>query len=386
MTHLLLAVIYLSFISLGLPDALLGAAWPTIYPELGTPVAYAGILSMIIAAGTALSSLLCDRLTRRLGTGSVTTISVAVTAAALLGFSGSHSFGKLCLWAIPYGLGAGCVDASLNNYVALHCASRHMSWLHCMWGIGAATGPIIMGSVLTGGQNWRMGYLCVCALQLLLTLTLFISLPLWQRTAQEQMSVSPDGNDRPLTLAQITRIPGVRPGMATFFCYCALEHTASLWASSYLVLRKGVDSGTAAFFGSLFMVGITFGRALSGFLTLKFDNTRMIRLGQVVVVSGLATMLPAGRSLSLLGLVIIGLGCAPIYPCLLHSIPAHFGADRSQAIIGVLMACAHAGSCLMPPVFGWLTRQTDIALYPVYLLVLLVFMALMHHRLLKKTT
>ena len=382
MTHLLLAVIYLSFISLGLPDALLGAAWPTIYPEFGTAVSCAGIISMIIAAGTAFSSLLCDRLTRRLGTGAVMTISVALTAAALLGFSCSHSFGTLCLWAVPYGLGAGCVDASLNNYVALHFTSRHMSWLHCMWGIGAAAGPAIMGSVLTGGQGWRTGYLAVSALQLVLTMVLFISLPLWKCTTREQTA---EPADHPLTLAQIVNIPGVKPGMAAFFCCCALEHTTSLWASSYLVLHEGVSSDTAAFFGSLFLLGITAGRALSGFLTLKFNNAQMIRLGQTVVALGLAAMLaPGGRSLSLLGFVLIGLGCAPIYPCLLHSIPTHFGTDRSQAVIGVLMACAHAGNCLMPPLFGWIADHISVALFPVFLLALLVLMTVVHCKLLQK--
>ena len=384
MTQLLLAVIYLSFISLGLPDALLGAAWPTIYEELGAPVSYAGIVSMIIAAGTVLSSLMSDRLTRKLGTGRITAISVAITAAALLGFSVSRSFWQLCLWAIPYGLGAGSVDASINNYVALHYTSRHMSWLHCMWGLGAAAGPYIMGYALTTGQAWSLGYRSVGILQIALTMILFLSLPLGKNSSHAEAAAAPEEETPSLSLPQILKIPGVKEGMISFFCYCALEQTAGLWASSYLVLHQGIASETAALFASLFFIGITTGRAFSGFLTMKLNDSQMVRLGQGITAIGIAAMLlPAGGALSLLGLILVGLGCAPIYPCMLHSTPTHFGAERSQAIIGGQMASAYVGTCLMPSFFGLIANHISIALLPAYLLLLLVFMAVMHQRLIR---
>lgn len=380
MAHLLLGVIYLSFISLGLPDSLLGAAWPSMYGEFGVPVSYAGILSMIISAGTIVSSLQSDRLTRRLGAGRVTALSVAMTAAALFGFSVTHSFWLLCLWAVPYGLGAGSVDAALNNYVALRYASRHMSWLHCMWGLGASLGPYIMGYALAGGSAWNMGYRSIALLQILLTAGLFVSLPLWRGA---EGSGDAEAENRPLSLGEIVRIPKARAVMVTFFGYCALEQTAMLWASSYLVLHKGIAPETAAFYASLFCVGITAGRALSGFLTWKLTDSQMVRLGQGVIGLGIAAVLiPLGEEAALAGLILIGLGCAPIYPSVIHATPAHFGADRSQAMIGVEMASAYVGTCLMPPLFGLIAAHIHVALFPVYLLALLVIMAAAHEKLL----
>lgn len=383
MVQLLLVIIYISFISLGLPDSLLGSAWPTIYPEIGVPVSYAGIISMIIALGTVISSLQSDRLTRRLGTGKVTAISVAMTAAALFGFSISHSFWLLCLWAIPYGLGAGSVDASLNNYVALHYESRHMSWLHCFWGIGATLGPYIMGYALTRGMPWNSGYRIISILQIVLTAILVFSLPLWKKRPDEETS-GEGRSSKPLKLKDVVRIPGAKEIMICFFCYCSLEQTAGLWASSYLTLYKGVPADTAATFASLFFLGITIGRALSGFVTMKLNDVRMVRLGQGIIGIGILVMLlPMGRTLSLIGLILIGLGCAPVYPCMIHSTPAHFGADKSQAIIGVQMASAYVGTCLMPPLFGLVAQHVSASLLPGYLCFFLVLMTFMHLKLVK---
>ena len=386
MVQLLIVVIYLAFISLGLPDSLLGAAWPTVYPELGVPVSYAGVISMIIALGTVISSLQSDRLTRKLGTGRVTAISVAMTALALFGFSVSRSFWLLCLWAIPYGLGAGSVDASLNNYVALHYESRHMSWLHCMWGVGAATGPYIMGYALTHGMSWNGGYRIISILQVVLTAILFISLPMWQGRASVKNGDKTTASDRALSLPEIVRIPGAREIMLCFFCYCALEQTAGLWASSYLSLYKGIPAETAARYASLFYIGITAGRAVSGFITMKLNDAQMVHLGEGIIALGVITLLlPLDDALSLYGLIFIGLGCAPVYPCLIHATPVHFGADKSQAIIGVQMASAYVGTCLMPPLFGLIADHLSVALLPVYLTVLLICMALMHELLSRKT-
>ena len=386
MVHLLLAIIYLAFISLGLPDALLGAAWPSMYPQFDVPVSYAGIISMIIALGTVVSSLQSDRLTKKLGTGKVTALSVLMTAMALFGFATSHSFGMLCLWAIPYGLGAGSVDASLNNYVALHYESRHMSWLHCMWGIGASAGPYIMGYALTAGWGWNSGYHIIAVLQIVLTAILLCSLPLWKQRPAEVLQDGKVQNVKALSIREVLQLAGAREILVCFFCYCALEQTTGLWASSYLTLHKGVSADTAASFASMFYLGITVGRALSGFLTMKFDDVQMIRLGEVIIGIGVLVMLlPFGQRLSLTGLILIGLGCAPVYPCVIHSTPAHFGADKSQAIIGIQMACAYVGTCLMPPVFGLIANHITVALLPVYLLIILVLMVIMHELLCKKT-
>lgn len=377
MIHFLLVMIYLSFISLGLPDALLGSAWPQMYVDLHTSVSYAGIIFMIISAGTVVSSLLSDRLTRLLGTGKVTALSVGMTAAALFGFSLSNSFWMLCLWAIPYGLGAGSVDASLNNYVALHYAGHHMSWLHCMWGVGATVGPYVMGYVLSGGGRWTTGYRVIGLLQVVLTIALCLSLPLWR----EQTKQTAGAQESALPLREIVQIPGVKEIMVTFFCYCALEQTTGLWASSYLVLCKGIDSETAASFASMFFIGITIGRAVNGFLTLKLNDTQLIRIGQAITAAGiLAMLLPLGNSVSLLGFVLIGLGCAPIYPCIIHSTPDNFGAERSQAVIGVQMASAYVGNIIMPPLFGILAEHLSIRLLPIYLFLILALMFVMHRK------
>lgn len=386
MFQLLLAIIYLAFISLGLPDSLLGAAWPSMYPEFQVPVSYAGIISMVIALGTVISSLMSDRLTKHLGAGLVTAISVAMTALALFGFSFSHSFWVLILWSIPYGLGAGSVDAALNNYVALHYKSRHMSWLHCMWGVGASAGPYIMGFALSHGQNWNGGYRYIGILQVILTFILFISLPLWKKEKKDAASESDTTSDHILTLREIFAIPGAKSVILMFFCYSAIEQTSGLWASSYLVLHKGVAPETAAAFASLFYIGITIGRAISGFITMKLNDTQMIRLGQGIILLGvLALFLPLGSTVSLIGFILIGLGCAPIYPCIIHSTPDHFGADRSQAIIGVQMASAYVGTCLMPPVFGLIANNITVALLPAYLILFLVLLSVMHEILIQKT-
>ena len=375
MIHLLLAVIYLSFISLGLPDGLLGAAWPSIYTELNIPVSYAGIVSLIICAGTVASSLLSDRLTHRFGAGLVTVISVALTAAALIGFSISDTFWMLCIWAIPYGLGAGSVDASLNNYVALHYPSRHMSWLHCMWGVGAATGPYMMGFLLSGGQHWSRGYLYIGIAQIVLSALLFLSLPLWKKAKQNDQG-------EPRSLKNILLIPGARQVMVTFFCYSALEQTAALWSASYFHLHAGFTADEAASLGSLFFLGITFGRAISGFITMKLNDTSMVRLGFIITAAGIVLLcIPFGHFGAVAGVLLVGLGCAPIYPCMMHATPQHFGAVNSQALMGIQTASAYVGTALMPPLFGLIANHISISLMGLYLLAMLIFMIISHQKL-----
>ena len=388
MTTLLLIIIYFSFISLGLPDSLLGSIWPIAHRELGVPLAWSGPIFMIISLGTVVSSLFSDRLTRRLGAGLVTVLSVALTALALFGFGISTSYWMLCLWAVPYGLGAGSIDAALNNYVALHFKSRHMSWLHCMWGIGASTGPYIMNMILTQGGTWHQGYQTISLIQLILTAVVMLSLPLWkkQRLVSDANTTNSNSPSHALSLREIFALRGAKEVMITFFAYCALEQTAGLWASSYLSNFRGIDPVTAAGYASLFYLGITGGRAISGFITFLLNDSQMIRLGQGIAALGLLLLLFAPiDALSLAGLVIIGLGCAPIYPSIIHSTPAHFGTDKSQAVIGVQMASAYLGNVFMPPLFGLIARYTSIALYPVYLILLLILMIIMHERLCKRT-
>ena len=381
MFHLLIAIIYLSFISLGLPDGVLGAAWPSMYGGLGVPISYAGLLSIIICVGTICSSLLSERLTCKLGPGKVTAISVALTAAALFGFSFCREYWMLCLWAIPYGLGAGSVDATLNNYVALHYSSRHMSWLHCMWGVGASTGPYIVSFVLTSGMHWSLGYQAVGIIQLALTAILFLSLPLWKG----RVSADPEAPATPLPLSKAIRIIGAKEVIITFLCYCALEQTAALWSGSYLTLHAGLPEETAAAFSSLFFLGITVGRAISGFVTMKLNDNQMIRLGMGIIALGvIILLLPLGVPGAIGGLLLVGLGCAPIYPCIMHSTPAHFGAANSQALMGIQTASAYVGTALMPPLFGLIANHISISLLGIYLAVLLVIMVFTHELLIKK--
>ena len=386
MTHILIAIIYVAFISLGLPDAVFGGSWPTVYLEFDVPVSYAGIVTTIMSLGTIVSSLQSDRITYKFGTGKVTAASVAMTAVALFGFSMSHSFIELCLWSIPYGIGAGGVDASLNNYVALHYSSRVMSWLHCMWGVGAMTGPYVLSFVLMGGGIWNDGYRVIAILQVILTAVLVFSLPLWK---ERETVVDEAGDEVPakaLRMQEVFAIKGAKEIMLAFFCYCALEQTAGLWASSYMVLEKGVSEELAAAYASMFYIGITAGRFVSGFVTAKLNDRQMIRLGMAILFVGVAVLfLPLSEYITLAGFILTGIGCAPIYPCIIHSTPDIFGADKSQAIIGVQMASAYIGMLLMPPLFGVIANHISVALLPMYLLIILVVMMVMYQRLIKNS-
>ena len=385
MVSLLLAIIYIAFISLGLPDSLLGSAWPIMQGQLGVPLSYAGIITMIIAAGTIVSSLCADRVIRKLGTGLVTAISVALTAAGLMGFSLSTEFWMICLLAIPYGLGAGAIDAALNNYVALHYSSRHMSWLHAFWGVGVTISPYIMSFCLTRDLGWEMGYRSVSFIQITLTAVLFATLPLWKQAAKNNTGTE-EVTPKVLSVPQALKLKGAPNVLIAFFCYCALESTAGLWASSYLVGYRGVDAETAARFAALFYIGITVGRVLNGFIADKFGDRAMIRTGILVMAAGVILVaLPLGTTLPcLIGLVVIGLGCAPVYPCIIHSTPVNFGKENSQSLVGIQMASAYTGSTLMPPLFGLIAQYIHIGLYPLYLGIFTLVMLVMTEALNRK--
>lgn len=376
MYTLLLLLIYLAFISLGLPDSLLGSAWPVIHQELQVPLSYAGAVTMIISFGTICSSLMSERLTKKLGVNIVTVCSVLLTTIALYGFSTASAFWMLCLWGIPYGLGAGAIDAALNNYVALHYNSRHMSWLHCFWGVGTIISPYIMSYALTTSV-WQNGYRMVSFLQMGITVILLVTLPVWKvnRKANEQKAEQA----AVIGIRGALKIKGVPQLLLGFFSYCSLESTLLLWSSSYLVGAKGVTAQKAAAFASLFCIGITAGRFLSGFVTEKLGDYNLIRIGTGILLLGcIAMILPLKTDAAALGgLVVMGLGCAPVYPSIIHATPNNFGAQNSQAIIGIQMASAYVGSTFMPPVFGLIANHISVALMPFFVLFFIVLMYIM---------
>ena len=404
MFSFLLLIIYLSFISLGLPDALLGSAWPIMHEELKVLLSYSGSVYMLISCCTILSSLKSESLNRRFGTGKITAFSVLLTALAIFGFSMSRSFYMLLLFAIPYGLGAGSVDAALNHYVALHYSSRHMNWLHCMWGIGASIGPYIMGFVLQRGFSWSKGYLLIGILQAGLTFLLFLSLGLWKEKEEDmndlvkvEMHEGEEGK-KALSFREILRIPGAKECIASFFFYCAIEQTIGLWSGSFMVYSLRIDAKLAASLVALFYFGITFGRFLAGIFSAKWKDEELILGGIAILFLGIVLLFPAGlfsgnrlfgmelrQIFVVLSLLFMGLGCAPIYPAIIHSTPYNFGAENTSALIGKQMASAYIGSLSLPPIFGVLAKNFGTELFPFYAVVLGIAMLYMYKQLLKKT-
>jgi fucose permease len=361
---LLLCIIYLGFVALGLPDSLFGAAWPILQAQMDVPLAWAGFVTVTISGGTILASLFSDRLTFRFGAAKVTACSVVATAVALLGFSKATQFWMLVAWAVPLGLGAGAVDAALNNFVALHFSSRHMSWLHCFWGLGASVSPYIMGFFLSRELRWDRGYLTVGLIQLALSGVLFASLPLWKKASA--LETQEEARTAPKTLRQIAALPGICYVLFGFFAYCALEAVAFTWTSTYLVNVRALAPESAARFASLFYLGMTVSRFLAGFIADRLGDRKMIRLGFFVCFTGLLlVMLPVSSPLPcLVGLTVAGFGCGPVYPSIIHATPAVFGKENSQAVVGVQMASAYCGSTFMPPVFGWVAGAFGLRLFP----------------------
>lgn len=373
MYSFLLALIYLAFISLGLPDSLLGAGWPVMHTELGVSVSFMGIISMVISGGTIVSSLLSDKLTHKFGTRAVTVTSVLLTVAALFGFSFSGSFSMLIIFAVPYGLGAGAIDAALNNYVALHYKAKHMSWLHCFWGVGAIISPFIMSFALKN-LNWNSGYRIVGFIQLAIALLLLVTLPVWKINKTESTA-----DTKRVGLTAALKIKGVPFLLIGFFAYCAAEATAMYWASTYFTEVKGISGDRAASFAALFYIGITLGRFASGFITERLGDRRMILLGTGILACGIMILLIPVRSYmtAFAAFLVIGFGCAPIYPCIIHSTPANFGAENSGAIIGIQMASAYVGSTFIPPLFGLFGNAVGFSVMPVYLLAFFALMIIM---------
>lgn len=379
MTSLLLGIIFLIFISLGLPDGLLGSAWPDMYNKFNVPISYCGIISFTIAVFTIISSLLSDKINKKLNIKYICIISTLLTIIGLLGFSLSNKFYMMIIFAIPYGLGAGSIDAAINNYVAINYKSSHMSFLHCMWGIGASIGPYVMGYALTY-NSYNSGYKYIAGIQLILLIIMIISIPIWNRAENNFKKAEIKVNESNVKFKDIFKIKGVLSLLFCFFCYCAIEQTSLLWASSYLVLNNEINVELAASFGSLFLIGITLGRAFNGLLAIRLSDDFLIRIGQIIILIGIILLfIPNINILSFIGLFLIGLGCAPIYPSIMHSIPIRFGKNNSQAIIGLQMGFAYLGTCLMPPLFGIIARNITIKLLPLYLLLILIIMVILHN-------
>ena len=381
MYTLLISIIYISFISLGLGDSLFGAAWPVIQRDLDIPLHYAGIVSLLMAVGTVTAGLMSDRIIRKFGMKIVAPFSVVLTAVSLFGFSTSSTFWLLCLWAVPYGIGGGTLDTAMNNYVATNYTSRHMSWLHCFWGVGAMTGPYIMGLYLTNGVHWHVGYRTIALMQIIFAVLLMLSFPLWKKRNTIHEEDTPVKN-----LREILQIPKVKFILFAFFAYCAIEATTGFWASTFLVNHRNIEVETAALFASLFFGGITAGRFIAGFVANRLGSMKMIKIGITFILLGIiALFVPIDdNTLSFIGLITIGLGAAPIFPALIHSIPITFGPENSQAIIGVQMAGAYTGSALMPPLFGLISNAVGMGFYPVFLMIFALLFIVMFRLLNKK--
>jgi len=367
---LLLLLIYFSFVSLGLADSQLGAAWPSMYGLLGAPLHYAGFISMVSAGGTVISAVFCGKIIKRFGTVTIVAAGFLLTSFSLFGFSFSNSFIALCLFAVPLGLGGGAIDVSLNNYVALHYKARHMSWLHCFWGVGASLGPLVMSAFLIHRNSWNLGYRTIGIIHFCIIILMVLSLSLWKKSESGSESESNDTleENKSVGIKNAFSVVGVKEALLVFFCYCTIEMITGLWGASYLVTVKGISSETAAAAISLYFFGITSGRFISGFVTMKLNNRQMVRIGQIIICCGIITLiLPFEELLSLAGLFLIGLGCAPIFPSLLHETPKNFGKEYSHIIIGLQMGCAYIGTSIMPPIFGLFTSLMSFSIFPVFI-------------------
>ncbi len=389
MATFLLIIIYLAFISLGLPDSLLGSAWPVMQPDFGAPLETAGVLFMTIAGGTIISSLISGRVLKRYGTGKVTFVSVLMTAVALLGFHFAPSIVWLIVCAVPLGLGAGAVDTGLNDYVATNYKARHMSWLHCFWGVGATLGPITMAQFISEDNSWRNGYLVISGVQFALVILLLFTLPIWKKVSRKSdITIQDEREDLKVELEEgdnnikPLKTKGIKLALSSFFFYCGVEATVGLWGSSFLVNVKGLSVVTAAGWISFYYAGITIGRLITGFITYKITNRTLIRWGQIIALIGtIILVLPLPSVFSLIGFITIGLGLAPIFPCMLHETPTRFGKKNSQTIMGYQMALAYTGTTFMPPLLGFMASQSTIGIFPIAIVIFVVAMLLSSEKL-----
>ncbi len=373
-TTVLLILIYLAFISLGLPDSIFGVAWPTIRAEWNMPLDAAGLVVLVIICGTVVSSFLSGFMIKRFGTGKLTTISCFMTGLALLGFSFAPAYVWMLLFALPLGVGAGAVDTGLNNYVAQHFKSSHMNWLHSFWGVGSTLGPLIMGGTLSAGLSWRNGYRTISIIQLCLAVILLVTLPVWARhkamvEATEPTPVEAKEEKPKVFDKEVIKTKGLFFALATFLFYCAVEISTGLWGSSFLVQYRGIGVDTAAYWVALYYASIMAGRMIAGFITYKVSNKTMIRSGAIIALFAIILMvLPLPSKFALIPMILLGLGLSPIFPTMVHETPRRFGREKSQTIIGYQMGFAYIGSAIFPPLIGVVISRTSMVMFPVLLI------------------
>lgn len=374
MATALLIIIYIAFIGLGIPDSLFGTAWPAIYSEFELPISFGSFVTIIISCGTVLSSVISSKIISRLGTNKVSAYSTLLTALALLGFSFAPNLWVMCFWAIILGIGAGAIDVALNNYVAIHYSATHMSFLHCFYGVGVSVSPYILSLVIAGNFGWRGGYRIAFAIQLIITLLLFLSLPLW-RKAHGGENESEENTHKDLSFGSVLKIPGVKMMCSLFIASCAIECTCGGWGSTFLVEYKHLPAEKAAQIIMIYYIGMTLGRFLSGVLAAKLHSWKIIKLGQIVLgLALLLLILPGGVYLCVLGMFLIGLGNGPLFPNFNYLTPENFGSDISQSVIGIQMASAYIGIMLAPTLCGLLGQVFGMVIFPYYLIVFYAIM------------
>ena len=382
MATLLLIIIYMAFISLGLPDAVLGVAWPQMRIDFSIPLDSLGLISIAVTGFTILSSLLSGYSIKKLGTHKVTYLSILLTAVALIGVSFAPSFLWIVLLSIPLGFGAGSIDTALNNYVAVHYKSHHMNWLHAFWGIGATLGPIVISTFFILGYTWRNGYLALGIAQSVILIIVFASGKLWAKNGVQ----SEEQHKEDVTYKDVLKTKGVIFAMLIFVIYCAIEFGVGNWGASFLVSVRNIDKGTAGTMIGTYYAGITIGRILSGFVSFKFSNRKLIIMGiSILIVASTILLFPLPIYLLFPLFFLQGIGLAPIFPSMIHETPVRFTENKSQHVIGLQMASAYVGASIIPALFGVIARRTSLGLYPSFILGLAIIILIVNKILNMKT-
>ena len=382
----LLVVIYVAFIGLGVPDSLIGSAWPAVHAELGIPVETVSFITFIISGCTVLSSMFSAKILNRIGTSKVTAFSTAMTAVALLGFSFAKSFRIMIPLAVTLGLGAGAIDSGLNNYVALHFKASHMNFLHCFYGVGVSLSPYLMSVALTD-TDWRGGYRYAFYVQIAIAILLVISIPLWKKSSSD--SQAEDENTSSLSLLRMAKMPEVRKVWVIMLATNAIEYACGVWGSTYLVEEKGFSPEHGALGLTVYYVGMSIGRFASGLISDKVRTWKRIGIGCAILAPAIAVMLlPLHGAVTVAGLFLVGLGNGSIYPNMIHLTPHNFGKEMSQSVMGSQIAFAYIGVMLAPPAVSLLSGIFGIGIYPVLLAVLysvmILFLKLLINSLKKK--
>ncbi len=376
MATLLLIIIYIAFIGLGIPDSLFGPAWPGIYTEFNLPISFANFITVICPCGTILSSFISAKLIEKLGTSKVCLISTLTTALTLLGFSFSPNIWVMCLLSLPLGLGAGAIDVALNNYVALHYSATHMSFLHCFYGIGVTLSPYIMSAVISTKAGWRGGYKIAFGLQLLISLILLLSLPLWGKVKHKTTYPESEEAHNALGFTETLKLPGVKSTCMLFFSSCAIEFMCGNWGSTYLVEHKHLTADIAARIITFYYIGIALGRFLSGVLAAKISCEKIVKIGQCVLgVAIMILLIPGPVYFSIAGLFLVGLGNGPLFPNLNYLTPQNFGEKFSQSVVSVQMCSSYVGILVGPFIFSLIGQTVGMVAFPFYILALFCVMA-----------